>query len=148
MNPKEYVERKIKYAEDLFKQDRGHRDTKRANLGDIRSTKIRTPEILQKPLYQCSSDQEKSQTLVSGNIKAIVPLFRERLSCDDASRVNANLLKFKRGQLEPISEKRIFGILTADQVGYVPNIKVNFTETSETFCQDTYKFQSMRAYQR
>ena len=44
----------------------------------------------------------------------------------------------------PISEKKIFGILTADQVGYVPNIKVNFTESSETFCQDTYKFQSMR----
>ena len=42
-----------------------------------------------------------------------------------------------------IAEKRIFGVLTADQVGYVPNIKVNFTENSEKFCQDTYKFQSM-----
>ena len=57
------------------------------------------------------------------------------------------MLRFKRGSVEPIQEKRIFGILTADQVGYVPNIKVNFTESSDTFCQDTYKFQSMKAMQ-
>ena len=36
--------------------------------------------------------------------------------------------------------------MTADQVGYVPNLKVNFTENTETFCQDTYKFQSMREF--
>ena len=113
LNPKEYVERKIKYAEDMFKQDRGHRDSKRANLGDIRPTTIRTPEILQKTLYRCA-DSEKSQEYVSGNIKAIIPLFREKLTCDEASHTNANLLKFKRGQVEPISEKKIFGILTAD----------------------------------
>lgn len=53
LEPKEYVERMIKYAEEMFKQDRGHKDSKRANLGDIRGTTIRTPEILQKPLYQC-----------------------------------------------------------------------------------------------
>jgi len=38
LSAKEYVARMIKYAEELFRQDRGHRDTKRANLGDIRST--------------------------------------------------------------------------------------------------------------
>ena len=75
-----------------------------------------------------------------------MPLFREKLTCDEASLSNVNLLKFRRGEVRPISEKKIFGILTADQVGYVPNIKVNFTESSETFCQDTYKFQSMRQY--
>ena len=58
LNPTEYVNRVIKYAEDLFKQDRGQKETKRANLGDIRSTKIRTPEILQKPIYNCSEEQK------------------------------------------------------------------------------------------
>ncbi len=72
--------------------------------------------------------------MVTGNIKAMVPLFRERLTCDEAASTNVNLVKFKRGPIIPICEKRIFGILTADQVGYIPNIKVNFTETSETFC--------------
>lgn len=96
MNSKDYVEKKIKYAEEMFAQDRGHRDSKRANLGDIRPTTIRTPEILQKPLYSCA-EADKSQVYVSGNIKAIIPLFRERLTCDEASRANANLLKFKRG---------------------------------------------------
>lgn len=140
LSAKEYVERTIKYAEETFRQDCGHRDTKRANLGDIRSTKIRTPEILQKPIYDCA-ESEKSRTYVSGNIKAIVPLFREKLTCDEAGKgSNINLVRFKRNKIDPISEKRIFGILTADQVGYVPNIKVNFTENTETFCQDTYKF--------
>ena len=87
-------------------------------------------------------------TYVRGNIKAIVPLFRERLTCDEASKsVSNNLVKFKRGDIQPIQEKQIFGILTQRHVGYVPNIKVNFTENAETFCQDTYKFQSMRPMQ-
>ena len=50
---------------------------------------------------------------------------------------------FHRGELKPINEKRIFGVLTRDQVGYVPKIKVNFTENEETFCQDTYVFKSL-----
>jgi len=91
------------------------------------------------------AEHEKATTYVSGNIKAIVPLFRERLSCDESSQSNVNLVRFKRGLIEPICEKRIFGILTADQVGYVPNVKVNFTESADTFCQDTYKFKSMRS---
>lgn len=110
LNPSEYVNRVIKYAETQFKQDRGRKDTKRANLGDIRSTSIQTPEILQKPIYNCSEEQ-KAVTFVSGNIKAMVPLFREKLSCDDTG---LNLVHFKRGSLEPIQEKRIFGILTAN----------------------------------
>ena len=93
-----YVNRVIKYAENLFRQDRGRQDTKRANLGDIRSTKIRTPEVLQKPIYNCSEDQ-KATTYVHGNIKAIVPLFRERLSCDEASTNNVNMVRFKRGDI-------------------------------------------------
>ena len=99
----EYVDRVIQYAENLFKQDRGRQDTKRANLGDIRSTKIGTPEILQKPIYHydCSKD-EKAQTFVSGNIKAIVPLFRERLSCDEAGSSNVNMVRFKRGSVQNI----------------------------------------------
>ena len=54
-----------------------------------------------------------------------------------------NQVRFHRGQLKPINEKRIFGILTRDQVGYVPKVKVNFTENEETFCQDTYLFRSL-----
>ena len=30
-------------------------------------------------------------------------------------------------------------------MGYIPNIKINFTEDTDTFCQDTYKFQSLKA---
>ena len=97
MNPKEYVNRVIRYAEGLFKEDRGRSDTKRANLGDIKSTQIGTPEILKKPIYSCATEEEKANTYVTGNIKAMVPLFRERLTCDEASTTNINMVKFKRG---------------------------------------------------
>ena len=112
MKPSEYVGRVIKHVESQFKQDRGRKDTKRANLGDIRSTRIKTPQILRDAIYDCSqSEESKASTFVSGNIKAIVPLFREKLSSDDSG---FNLTHFKRGPVNPIQEKRIFGILTAN----------------------------------
>lgn len=46
LSPKEYVNRVIRYAEGIFKEDRGRSDTKKANLGDIKSTQISNPEIL------------------------------------------------------------------------------------------------------
>jgi len=98
LKPKEYVDKVIKHAEELFNQDRGRQDTKRANLGDIRSTKIRIPEVLQKPIYECNEEM-KATTQVRGNIKAIVPLFRERLTCDEATTLNANMVRFKRGDV-------------------------------------------------
>lgn len=36
----DYVAKVIKFAETQFKLDRGRKETKKANLGDIRSTKI------------------------------------------------------------------------------------------------------------
>ena len=80
---------------------------------------------------------------MSGNVKALVPLFREKLHCENIAENNPNLLKFQRGKLEPLYEKHVFGVITAHQVGYVPNVKVNFTENEETFCQDTYVFKSL-----
>ena len=51
MKPGEYVNKVIRHVEAMFKQDRGRKETKKANLGDIRSTKIRTPEILRDAVY-------------------------------------------------------------------------------------------------
>ena len=80
--------------------------------------------------------------MISGNIKALVPLFREKLHSEDTT-AHPHLLKFQRGKLEPLREKRIFGVLTTRQVGYVPNVKVNFTVNEATFGQDTYAFKSL-----
>lgn len=35
--------------------------------------------------------------------------------------------KYKRGEIVKLREKRIFGIFTAHQVGYIPNLQVSFT---------------------
>lgn len=72
-------------------------------------------------------------------IKAFVPLTRERLICETAATGN----NFKRGQQMLLREKRIFGALTSDQVGYVPNISVNFNEEEDIICQDTYVIRTM-----
>jgi hypothetical protein len=42
-----------------------------------------------------------------------------------------------------LREKRIFGALTSDQVGYVSNVSINFTEEEDVICKDTYVFRTM-----
>ena len=108
----EFVRLSIERAKKLFRKEAGRADAKRANLGDIKSTRVNIPPILQQPLFSCS-EKEAANTMISGNIKAIVPLFREKLRCEDTPDSNPNLVKFQRGQLEPLYEKRIFGVLTA-----------------------------------
>ena len=51
--------------------------------------------------------------------------------------------KYKRAEISRLSEKRIFGILTAHQVGHVPNLQISFTEDEENFNRDTYLFKSL-----
>jgi hypothetical protein len=45
----EYVQISIKQAVRLFNQERGKKETKTANLGDIKSTNLKTPRILKEP---------------------------------------------------------------------------------------------------
>lgn len=42
----EYVQQSIGIAKKLFNRERGNQGTKKANLGDIKSTKVNTPSIL------------------------------------------------------------------------------------------------------
>ena len=75
----EYVKMCIKQAKSFFNQDRGNTDGKKTNLGDIKSTKIESPFILNKPLYDCKLSQaDREKTMISGNLKAIIPLMREK----------------------------------------------------------------------
>ena len=43
----EFVKLSIERAKKLFKREAGRADTKRANLGDIKSTRVNIPPILQ-----------------------------------------------------------------------------------------------------
>lgn len=54
----EYVRLCIKQAKSFFNQDRGNTDGKKTNLGDIKSTKIESPYILRKPLFDSKMSQE------------------------------------------------------------------------------------------
>jgi hypothetical protein len=51
----------------------------------------------------------KTETIISGNVKALIPLMRERLILDyDES----NKARYMRGDKMPIVEDRIFGVMT------------------------------------
>ena len=50
MTDEEYVKHKIRQNRCFFNVDRGHTDAKKANLGDIKSTKIESPLILNDPV--------------------------------------------------------------------------------------------------
>jgi len=68
---------------------------------------------------------------------------REKFSLEYEEIGNESKEKYKKVQQAPIKEKRVFGILTAKQVGYIPNVQVCFTEDEENFNRDTYAFKSM-----
>lgn len=56
---------------------------------------------------------------------------------------NEQRQKYKIISQSEFREKLIFGIVTANQVGYIPNVNVSFTEDEENFNRDTYVFKSL-----
>ena len=128
----------------FFNIDRGAKEAKAANLGDIKSTKIGIPFILSYPLFDPKmAESEKKQTLIKGNVKAIVPIMREKFALEYEEIGTETKEKYTKMVETPLKEKRIFGILTAKQVGYIPNVQVSFTEDEENFSRDTYAFKSV-----
>ena len=123
LTDKEYVKMIIEQNRCFFNQDRGHTEAKKANLGDIKSTKIESPHILSYPLYDTKlTDKQKGDTQIRGNIKAIIPLMREKFTLEYEKIGEVQKDRYKRDGVEPLREKRIFGIMTAYQVGHIPNL--------------------------
>lgn len=56
MTDEEYVQLQIKTAKNHFNIDRGSSEAKKANLGDIKSTKIESPYILSYSLFDAKMD--------------------------------------------------------------------------------------------
>ena len=72
----------------------------------------------------------------------MIPLFREKLVFE--ANENAYIKgRYKRELQTPLREKRIFGVLTKNQVGYIPNVDICFTDDEQTFLRDTYIFKSL-----
>ena len=144
LTDEEYVKMQIKIAKNHFNIDRGSSEAKKANLGDIKSTKIDSPYILSYPLFDSKmSDEQKRVTPISGNIKAMIPLIREKFELDYEEIGTIQKEKYMKIDQITMSEKRIFGILTAKQVGHIPNVQISFTEDEENFNRDTYMFKSL-----
>ena len=70
---------------DIFNKERGRDETKRANLSDMKSTRIDVPMILQIPLLSPEelSHVNRAQTIIYANVKALIPLMREKLIVEE-----------------------------------------------------------------
>ena len=129
---------------ELFNRERGKSISKKLNMGDTYSSKIETSLIIQQHLLDYDQLQciDRKDTMIYGNVKAMIPLVRERLGLEFEPN-NDQKAKYRRGALEPLRESMAFGIMTKSQVGYIPSVDICFTEDEETFLKDTYVFQSL-----
>ena len=82
-------------------------------MGDTYSAKIETSLIIQQHLLDYDQLQciDRKDTMIYGNVKAMIPLVRERLGLEFEPN-NDQKAKYKRGALEPLRESMAFGIMT------------------------------------
>lgn len=79
--------------------------------------------------------------MIYGNVKAVVPLVREQLEVEfDGDNPKS---KYRRGDMRPLRESLIFGVLTKHQTGYIPSVDICFVEEQERYLRDTYVFKSL-----
>ena len=95
----QYVEMCIKRARKFFLQECGNTEAKKSNLSDMQNTKVETPLIIREPISNYSElDPEisKAHVMVSGNIKAMIPVCREILIAEPLED-NKQSFKYRRG---------------------------------------------------
>lgn len=137
----QYVEESIKRAEKYFNLDVKSQKENKGKMGYVMGTRVDTPDILKKPLFNPSlSLAERKKTAVWGNLKAIVPLMREKFIPENVKIGNVDKPRKRKMGSEPLREKRIFGLFTARQVGHIPNLQTYFTEDQTVLNRDTYTF--------
>lgn len=79
--------------------------------------------------------------MIYGNVKALVPLCREKLKLEFDRK--SERPRYRRGEMLPLNESLIFGIVTRSQVGHIPSVDISFTENESTFIRDSYVFKSL-----
>lgn len=135
----EYMNICIKRAKKFFHSECGNNEAKKQALGDNKSTKIESSVVLRE-------NPEVKNQWVSGNIKALLPLSRELLT-PEPCKGNALQFQYRRGKIEKLFEKRIFGVLTKHQVGHIPNVNICFNDTDEAgenaFGMDMYAYKQL-----
>lgn len=73
----------------------------------------------------------------------MIPLCREKFELEYESIDKEIKSKYRRIDRHELMEKRIFGIVTAKQVGHIPNTQISFTQDEKTFNRDTYVFKPL-----
>lgn len=81
--------------------------------------------------------------MMKGNVKAMIPLMREKFTLLYEEIGSITKEKYKKVSSAPLREKRIFGLMTAHQVGHIPNLQISFTEDEQNFNKDTYLFKTI-----
>ena len=94
----EYVNQCIKRARNYFNQESGNSEAKRTQLSDYQNTIVETPAIIRQSITNIDHFGiiDKSKVMVSGHVKALVPLCREILKAE-ALPDNEQAFKYLRG---------------------------------------------------
>lgn len=143
---KEIVRQFVEQTKELMDREKGKSIAKKLNLGDTISSRIEASVIIQEPLIKTEYQKciDRKTTLIYGNVKAIIPLCRERLELEEID--DTGKTRYRRGHMEPLDERMCFGVLTKSQVGYIPSIDICFKEDDSEdyiFLRDTYIFKSL-----
>ena len=77
LSNKEFVGLCIKRAQKFFYKESGNNEAKKQSLSDNKYTKVDTSVIIKEYPHNAQADRD---AMVSGNIKALVPLTRELLT--------------------------------------------------------------------
>jgi hypothetical protein len=114
MTDQEYVAWQIKVMKKFFDLDRGAKEEKKANLGDIKSTKIESPFILNHSLFDPKlTNEEKKKTPLIANVKAVVPILREKFMLVQDEIGGQVRDVYKKVNQNALDETLAFGIVTA-----------------------------------
>ena len=93
LSNREFVDLCIKRAQKFFYKESGNNEAKKQSLSDNKYTKIDTSVIIKEYPHQAQAARD---AVVSGNIKALVPLTRELLTPESIPE-NVQQLRYRHG---------------------------------------------------
>ena len=101
--------------------------------------------IIQQPLLSRDDLKmiDRDETMIYGNVKACIPLCREKLKLEFT--LGSQAPRYRRGEILKIDEELMFGVVTRSQVGYIPSVDICFTDDEKNFFRDSYIFRSLKS---
>ena len=112
LSDEEQIKLFVGQTTELFQKERGKSVAKKNNYGDTISTQVETSVIIQQHLISPDALKciEREKTMIYGNVKACIPLCRQKLRAEFSKKAGAP--RYRKDELIAIDEEMAFGIVT------------------------------------